>query len=356
MNRFTALGLAAVAAVVVAVVLLTDGGGDGDSSENAQQVVNETFSGKKKIESGRLDISLDVSAEGDNGGSFEAKLTGPFQSEGEGKIPQLDLDASVNGSGSGQNVSFEGGITTTGDQGFVSYKGTDYEVPRTTFDQFRGQFESQAKTAERQRQQNRDVKPGEWLTNLKNEGTEEVNGASTIHISGEGDVERVVEDFKKIAEQAGTANLPPGASVPQAAQIEQLKDSVKEARFDIYTGEEDRIIRRLDANLSVENAGSSADIRFSFGIADLNEPQEITAPAKTKPLAELISSLGLGGFPLGGLGGGDSGGGSSTAPPGGAGGQPGAGPGSDQSQKYLDCLQKAKDQAAIQQCASQLTQ
>jgi hypothetical protein len=357
-SRIRALVFAAFAVLLTTGLVACGGGGGGGSSEDPQKVLDQTFSGQHDIKSGKLDVSFSVDAKGKSGGSFEAKLGGPFQSVGDTQLPKLDLTASVSGSGSGQSLSFEGGLTSTGDRGFVNYKGTDYEVPASTFDQVKGQYESQAKTAKKQQQSKLDVHPETWLTNLKNEGTEDVNGASAIHISGDGDVSKVVEDLKKVVEQAGRANVPAGTPVPDASQIDQLKNAVKEAHFDVFTGADDKILRKLDATLKVDSNGSTADIRFSVGFADLNKPQTISAPTKTKPLTELLGQLGLGGGlgALGGIGGSSSSSSSGSGSAGGAGGQPSGGPSNAQSQKYLDCLQKAKDQAAIQQCASQLGQ
>ncbi len=47
------------------------------------------------------------------------KLSGPFQSTGDGKLPKLDLQASFEGEGE----SVSGGVTSTGDQAFVGWAG-----------------------------------------------------------------------------------------------------------------------------------------------------------------------------------------------------------------------------------------
>jgi hypothetical protein len=351
----------ALFAALLAAGLVACGGGGGGNDEDPQQVLNETFSGNKDINSGNFDLSVNAKASGDQSGSFEAKLGGPFQSSGNGSVPKFDLTASVSGSGNGQNVSFQGGVTSTGQQAFVEYKGQNYEVPASTFNQFKSQYQAQAKTNTQQGGAGLGklgVKPQNWLTNLSNDGTEDVNGAETIHISGDADVGKAVDDFKKIASQAGSLGVPNAGQLPSGAALNQVTQAVKEAHFDIWVGESDKILRKLQATLKIEppaGAGSgvdSVDLTFVFGISDLNQPQTISAPSSSKPLSDLLPQLGLGGLgSIPGVSGGSSGGGTSS---GGAGGSPDAGPSSAQSQKYLDCLNKAKDAQAIQACAKQL--
>ena len=49
------------------------------------------------------------------------------------------------------------------------------------------------------------IDPTNWLTDLANEGNEDVEGTETIHISGTADVPKLVEDIKQIAETAPQA-------------------------------------------------------------------------------------------------------------------------------------------------------
>jgi hypothetical protein len=87
----------------------------------------------------------------------------------------------------------------------------------------------------------------------------------------------------------------------------------------------------------------------------VNGDQRIEAPANSRPLSELTSSLGGNGL----LGGGGSSGGATPAPV-----QPDAGggtstlpaPDADDFERYSDCLDKAapEDTAAIQTCAKLL--
>ena len=66
-------------------------GGDDGTDESATALIKQTFSGKKKVDSGKLnlDLSAKLEANGRRGEQLEGpitlKLTGPFQSRGEDK-------------------------------------------------------------------------------------------------------------------------------------------------------------------------------------------------------------------------------------------------------------------------------
>ena len=97
---------------------------EADSSTDVDQLLKDTFSGKQGRSSPARSTSRSTSTPGGER-RVRGQGRGPFESQGEGKLPKLDIDASLEGGG--QNL--EAGVTSTGDKGFVSYGGTEYEVP-----------------------------------------------------------------------------------------------------------------------------------------------------------------------------------------------------------------------------------
>lgn len=368
MSRFRLLfaicALLAMAALLVACGGDDDGGGAGN--EDPQKVLDQTFSGDRDIDSGNLDLSFKVEASGDQGGNLDAQLSGPFEDRGKGEVPGFDLTASAAITGSGDDdFSFDGGLLSTGDAAFVNYKGNDYEVDRSIFDQFRESIEQSAG----QQQDQGSVEqlfdqlgiedPKSLLINLQNEGTEDVEGTETIHISGDLDVRRLVDGLKNLLGGAGALGaLGGGTDVPSPEELDQVADAIKEAHFDVYSGAEDKILRRLAVALTIEPPGGATnriEVALDFSIGDVNEPQTIEAPSGARPFSDLLRELGvppgalnqLGGG-LGGLGGGAGGDtGGPTAPA-----LPGAGGNAEQAQEYLNCIAKAQSAADLQRCQS----
>ena len=371
MTRFRLL-FAAVALFAASAFIVACGGSSdsaSSSNENPQQVIDQTFSGDtEKVDSGNLDLSLSVDVSGDQGGTLDAKLSGPFENQGTAKVPKLDLDVSASGSGSGSaDFSFDGGLTSTGDAAFVNYKGTDYEVDKTIFDQFKQQVESSAGQQTQNQGSGKALlqalgidDPKALLTNLSNEGTADVKGTETTHVSGDVNVAKLVDGLKNLAGTAGALGALGGSSqLPSPDQLDQVRDSIKEAHFDLYSGNDDHILRRLGIALSIEPTTGSADkidVAFDFSLGDVNGSQTIEAPSSPKPFTDLLSSLGVDPSALGalgslGLGAGGSGssGGTTTPtvplPPSGSGN-------AQQAQKYLQCVSQAASAADLQKCQS----
>ncbi|MDP9385795.1 MAG: hypothetical protein M3P50_11300 [Actinomycetota bacterium] len=349
---------------VLAAVALAACGGDGDeatASTDVNQLLKETFTGDKKVDSGRLNVVLGVNATGGQAsGPINVKLAGPFQTQGDNRLPKLKMDLDF--SGSGQNV--KAGVTSTGDKGFVNFNNQDYAVSDQIFKQFQAGYEQAQKQAA---QENKDqqslstlgIDPRKWLTNARNEGESKVGDADTIRITGGVDVPKLLEDINRALEKAATLGLQDQGRLPEKLTDEQRRqaaEAVKGLRVEIHTGREDKILRRMLVDMDVQPpAGTSgqgpqaAAIKLDFSLTELNQDQEIAAPANTKPLDELLGQFGgLGG--LGGLGGSGSDG------SGGAGGSGGSSADQEQLQKYTDCITEAgSDTKKAQECAKLLT-
>src|SRR5205823_2732735 len=125
-------------ALLVAPVLLVAGCGGG-SGENPQKVLKETFSGNKKVTSGKLDLALTVTADGVSQlkGPITVGLTGPFQSQGSGQLPKFDFDLKLGA----QGQNFTAGAISTGDKGYIKLQGNTYEVSSQLFNSFKQGFE-----------------------------------------------------------------------------------------------------------------------------------------------------------------------------------------------------------------------
>ena len=358
MHRTRALILVALALALGLAVAAC--GGDGESGgEDPAQVLRDTFNNEQSIDSGSFDLSLKVEAEGDQGGSFDGGLGGPFQNQ-EGRFPQFDLDADIKLDTSAQDFSGSAGLTSTGEGAFVNFQDTDYQVPQELFDQFSTSYVQLQRQSQRQGDegdsllQSLGIDPSGWLTDLSNEGTEDVDGTETVHISGQADVPKLVEDIKKIAENAPDVGRE--VTPQQLGQLDQLTSVIDSADFDIYSGESDNLLRKLEADLELTpptgttGAPDSVTLQLTLTISDVNEPQTISAPSEAQPLADLLQQLGidpgqLGGALRGGLGAAGAlpqAGGSQAAPSGGA------------SQAYLQCLQQAQGEDALSECAELL--
>jgi hypothetical protein len=345
------------AALALAFALLLGACGGGGNDEDPRQVLHQTFSNPTPIRSGTFDLDLRIETSGgQEAGKFEAKLGGRFQGQGPGRLPKFDFDVSLSGEGGSQTFSGSGGLTSTGQSAFVKYQGTEYAVPQALYDQFvttYAQLQSRnGANSSAGLLQALDIDPSNWLSDLKNDGTEDIEGSKTIHISGQANVAQLVEDLKAIAKRAGSAaNVNP-------TEFNRLEDTVQSGEIDVNSGEDDKLLRRLQVEVDLKppadtpGAPDSVTVFFQLNLAGVNRPQTIQAPANAQPLKNLLGRTGLdlgnlGNRLRGGLG--TSGalpesGGSTTAPSASA------------TQRYQQCLQQASGVQELQRCASVLGQ
>lgn len=314
--RFLYTLAAVIALMATPTILVACGGGD-KGDESAQTVIDEaTLQG---IESGKIDLSLDVKAKGSEGGDLDASLSGSFQGEGSGQLPQLDLSVLADGSFQGRDINFDGGLVLLPNSAYVSYEGVEYEVDPTTFSfvestlkqaQSESGAESGSAGAAACQEEAGKLEVGEFIENGANEGSAEVGGTSTTKVSGDLDVSGAIDAVVEVAEsQACRTQLAAAGPLPTPSEIDEAKDevssAVKSAHVDVYVGEDD-IVRRIAAKALVEpqNDGSgpkSVDVELDLKLTEVNEDQEISAPRRTKPLSDLFLKLGINPIELLGL-------------------------------------------------------
>ena len=350
---------AALAIALLTALLLGACGGGGGNDEDPQRVLTETFSNPTPIESGNFDLDFKIETSGgESPGTFEVKLGGQFQTQAPDQFPQFDFDVSLRAESGSQTFSGSGGLIATGDRAFVNIQGTEYAVPQRLYDQFTStyaQLQSQNGASPQVGLLERlNIDMASWLTNLKNDGTEDVEGQKTIHISGTANVPQIVDDLKKIAKDAGRS-----VGNVDLSQLDQLNNTLQSGDVDVNTGETDKQLRRLQLALDLTpppgtpGAPDSLRLEFQLNLADVNKPQTIRAPANAQPLtASALQRLGINPSVLGGALGGGLGNGSALPESGGS----TAAPSQSATQAYQQCLSQASGVEALQRSAQLLGQ
>ncbi len=350
------------------------------SSADAASLLNETFAGSHKINSGNLNLTLTVNPSGSStlSGPIRLSFGGPFESRGAGKLPQSNFNLSV--SAMGQTGSL--GILSTGSSGYVTLQGTSYQLPKATFQKLESSFSqlgpSSGKANSSSTLGKLGIQPLDWLVSPTVVGTENVAGTPTTHIRATVNVAAFLNDINTFLRKTSslglgkTRGLSAGLSAATRSQIEK---EVKNPTFDVWTGKDDKTMRKMRIGVLLPVSGQaatllggmrSADIGLNVQYANLNQPQTITAPKTVRPYSEFASkmqsfvqslegSLGSSALP-----GSSSSGGSSSASGSGSGatatasGSTGAGI-SKSVKRYSECITAAgNDIAKMQRCASLL--
>ncbi len=330
-----------------ALLLAACGGDDSGTAVNAdtdpQEVLDAALGGGgDPIKSGVLDLEFNLDSKSSDLGSISASLKGPFSSNGDGDLPDVDFDVTAGADVGGPTLSFQGGIVLTEDGLWINYDDQAYQLDDQAFAQVK---DSYAKSSQLQDDEEDSssfsqfgVDPQTWLTDVSNEGTVDIDGTETVHVTGKGDIAKIVSDLDSVAQKSGQGTqLDP-------AQLKQLKDSVGNSVVDVYANTDDGTLRELDVTLDVANGGGNGDstVKLSIGIADPNSDQEIDEPADAQPLSDLLGQFPGAADSLGGL-----------APSSGTGTGTGTGGGGDSS-AYYQCVQQAPTPEAVGECAKYL--
>jgi len=328
--------LVCLASSLRSVVLLSAGGltACGGGEEGAAEVLEQTFAGQgERFDSGRLAVGLRLTPTGDRGqgslGSLSARLEGPFvAAEGDDGVPRFDLELSLDAGPASRSA----GLVSTGDALFVRAQGQTVQLPDAQFQEFARGVREGGEEGGGTTLASLGIDPRGWLTDPRRVGGEEIAGTETIHVRAGIDVARLLADVDRLLAQAARLGVGEGQAprslTPQ--QRELITQAVRSARMDVWTGEDDKVLRRLRVEVGYavpEQARQQVGLgrgtlALELGVSELNEDQEIEAPRNAMR---------------------------APAAPGGGGTQGGGQLGSPE---YNRCLQQAGDDiAAVQQCA-----
>jgi len=368
LSRFRIFALFATVAVMATVFAACggsddDGGGSGGSSDDPQQLVENA--GLKGVESGELDMSLQVKSEGEEGGEIDVSVSGPFEGIAGGELPQLEMTAEATGSAQGEELDFEGGITVLADRAFIEYEGDAYEVDPTTFGFVKAALEQAQQKGGKEdltacQEAAEGIEFSQFADNLQNDGEADVEGTSTTKLSGDLSVSGAVDALIDLTEDpACSAQLEAAGPLP-IGELEEAKDelskAIEKAHVEIYVGDDD-IVRKMVAELTIAPEGAAdekVELEMEVTLSGVNEEQSFSPPSDAKPLEDLFQETGINplelleGEGLGGLleslggsssGGSSSGGGSAQAP--------------DENPAYVECLQQSESPADLQKCVNQ---
>jgi hypothetical protein len=337
--------------VLVALALASCSGGGEET--DAEALLDRAFNTELRSADAKLEAEVDLEGSPLLDRPLRVQAAGPFRLN-DGKLPSVDVELEVGTVGAGQTITT--GFLSTGDRAFLKFQDVYYEQPRS---EVRRANRALARLKGRRSAFGAlGLNPRSWLSEVRDEGQEEVAGVETRHLSGTLDVEALVLDVNRFLRRSrgaiagATGERPPDPFT--RAEAREIAEVVKDPTFDVYVGERDHLVRRISGRIELDVPPGShgiegGTIQFSLELSDVNGDQEIEAPAKARPMSKLTRSLGGGLVPwLGGgpqaPGGGDPSGGDEAAPQ------------AERFREYAECLDEARpeDTDALQRCAELL--
>jgi hypothetical protein len=274
MRRVTALCLAAVS-------LAACGGSNGE----AEDVLAETADNLEKIESGDLSMRLVVTPKGEDAEAFGFELGGPFSLEGPGELPVARIAyTQIRGSERGTVT-----VVSTGRKAYVEVEGQAYELP--------------PEQAAQLRLAGRELEEGEglgelglddWIKDPELSDGGSVGGTETDRIDADLDVATAAQDLVELGRGLGRGSLDSLAD----ADEQTIERATRAATLRLFTGEEDRLLRRLEVAVDLgfdvpsELRGAlgrlvGARIDFELGVEDPNRSVQVAEPRNVLPYSEL---------------------------------------------------------------------
>jgi hypothetical protein len=205
------------------------------------------------LESAGINARLAI-VEGDD--AFRVRLSGAFERGAPNDVPKFEVDVLM----FGQGERVRGGFVSLGEEAFFARGDTGWRVPAEAWGPV---TEAVGKGAGLPFQ----IHPATWVRDVKTEGSETVAGVETEHLTAAIDARTAARDLAQAFDSNGG----------DARGARALARSVKSASLDAWVGSDDRILRRLSADLAFRGGGHlTLDARLS----GVNEPQRIEAPAR----------------------------------------------------------------------------
>lgn len=235
--------------------------------------------------------------------AMSVSLTGPFQNAGAGELPHFALQLDLQAGGH----TLRAGATSTGSALFVELAGTWFAAPESVFSELQKSYAQATKSASSTKSRSLfaslGIEPSHWLSNPVNAGTATIGGVQTDHLTAGVNTAGFLADISKFSKVGGALGSSSGVSVAgvlSPTMISELVKSVKSAHVDIYTGQSDHLLRRLQLEATVSGTSqtkpflgglSSANVKIGLEFSNLNRPQTILAPTNAKPFSQLLPAL-----------------------------------------------------------------
>jgi hypothetical protein len=289
-------------ACLTALALATGGcgaGGDGAStSPGTARLLADTFGAGKPMRSGRIDLTLDVRAQGlpNLKGPLVVHVSGPFQSTGAGRAPKFAFDLDLASGAS----KVKAGVISTGANGYLTFAERAYALPAGAF----GSLGS-GKGGGGLSLRGLGIDPRRWLRDAHQAGEADVAGTPTTHVAAGVDVARLLADVDRLLAKADSSGVTgaTGSQVPaslDAATRRSIERSIRSASVDIYAGRQDHRLRRIAVDVRFDvpadarakgSAPQRGRVRFDLAFAALDQRQAIGAPAHPRPVSELAAAM-----------------------------------------------------------------
>lgn len=261
------------------LVLLASGlllAGCGGVSGPAGPALQQTADKLGSIKS--ADLTFEVELMPRDGKTFGYSVTGPFALATPGELPKMDVEYTQRANGQSETVR----LVSDGTRAVAVVRGAVRELTPEQLDSLRGAASGlggSGTSAGLER-----LRIDRWLVDPKlSDGPD-----GTDKITGDLDVVAMTNGLLELGRSFGAAS---GSGPIEGEDADRLRDAVDSASFEILTGKDDRLLRKLalDVSLGIDVPEElrralgqdviGADISFVLGLDRPNEPVEVELPS-----------------------------------------------------------------------------
>jgi hypothetical protein len=274
-----------------------DKGGKANSAE-VKKLIRQTFGPNDKASSGNLSGVIDITVKGLERykDPIQVSVVGPFTNAGGQPEAMLDVSLSLRGGILGGDMYLKDG------KSFIGLGSTAYDFPASiagplsaplsktgnALDAVMGVFH---------------INPARWAKNPRIVGNEKIAGIDTIHGTAQINTKAVFLDLAALAKRLTALRITDITGLPRAVDAQAraaLNRSVKTATGDVYTGADDKVLRRAKINLLLKPSAKDRKILGGFtsikvagtlDVTDVGAPQKIKVPTNRGSYAALQLSL-----------------------------------------------------------------
>ena len=251
----------------------SESSGDGGDDADPAAVYKDAVLALDELKSGKLDAQLDTVLRLGGGQTINVGERATFAGAGGTTLPEFDLQINVEQSaGEPQETS----AIHTVDEFYVKAQGAkEYEAQGAeAVDALASTYEREQEALGTGRLPLLSLTPGDWAKSPRIEGTESVEGVTVQRIVADLDVPAFLKDL----ETGKNSDIGMGVTLSDDARdLMEPGADVETAELVALVGEEDGLLRRLTAKVD-GNVGGGVQVDFDVRLAELDEPQEISAP------------------------------------------------------------------------------
>jgi hypothetical protein len=304
-----------------AAIAACGGGGHAKRSASTAKpavLVDRAFSATGRVNSGHLDIVLDLTLDGVkqlDGKPITLEVSGPFTRTAPGGFAG-DLTITLTTATRTVNL----GLDIVGGREYVGYEGRWYRVPGNL--QLGGlPTGASGATGASGLLGALGIDPKSWLSDPHDAGTATIGGVEVTHFTAQVDLPNLFNDLSKLIASRTGATGATGPTSPVVTGLQAIESAITSAEIDVYTGTTDQIVRQVHVGVAFKVPSQAAgmiggltggSLDLTATLTQLNTPQTVTAPSAVQPLPglqralrglerHLAGGLSIGGAGLGGL-------------------------------------------------------